>query len=350
MALPMLHLLRLPPSLRRQVLTNASLLLRPLETQSPTIRLSIRRSYAQTNPPPKPTRRKANPLGRQEPPAPATRPAATRISNPYADRLCHNTDIVLLYNSPRHSSYRIWSYICGAISFLGGVSTALLVKDESSDSTNKDANAKRVPWFVRLSVSSVALMFAVMGTIFVLGPSKIIRRIWLVKNQRLQPSGGSTTRHLDYFLRLETKSMLPFRAGRTIESDISNFSIDRDVHAQQNLYWNNVPLSSSDLFTSWHQNHPTPPSLGMAGRLMGINAAILNAWPATKREVRRMFLRDGFAYVYVVGEDGQWKLDLQGAEVLDRGRPLEKLMQTDERMPKGPMVWLQRVISAINQR
>lgn len=350
MALSMQQMLRLPPSLRRHVLSNASFLLRPMETQSPTIRLGMRRPYAQESSPPKPTRRQTTPFGRREPPAPASRPSATRNNNPYADRLCHNTDVVLLYNSPEHNSFKFVSYICGATFFLGGVNTAFTIKDEPSKSSDENAKPQSLPWLVRLSFSFGAIMFAVIGTAFVLGPSKIIRRIWLVKNQRLQPSGGSTIRHLDYSLRLETKSMLPFRAGRTIESEISNFSIDRDVRAAQNLYWNNIPLSHSEGFTSWYQKHPTPPSLGLAGRLLDIKDATVNVWPATKREVRRMFVRDGFAYVYIVGENGQWKLDLRGAEVLDRGKPLEKLMQTDERMPKGPMVWLQRVVSAVNQR
>lgn len=344
----MQHLLRLPPSLRRQIFANASFPLRPLEGQSSTIRFSFQRSYAEINSPPKPTRRKANHVGRREPPAPARRPARVRNNNPYADRLCHDTDIALLYNSPPHASYKFASYLCGAISFLGGVSTALLIKDESADS--KNARSTRIPWFVRISVSVVAIMFATMGTVFVLGPSKIIRRIWLIKNQRLQPSGGSTIGHIDYSLRLETKSMLPFRAGRTVESEISNFSIDRDVRAQQNLYWHSIPLSSSEDFTAHFQTHPTPPPLTLGPRLLSINASIMNAWPATKREVRRMFLRDGFAYVYIVGEDGQWKLDLRDAEVLDGGKPLEKLMQTDERMAKGFVAWFQRINSAINQR
>lgn len=345
MLFPMQHLLRLPPSLRRQVLTNASFLISPLEIPSRTSRINVKRSYAQVKPVPKPSRRKPAPMGKQEPPpAPARRPAATGTNSPYADRLCHNSDIVLLYNSPRHTTYQFASYICGTLFFVGAVNSALNVKDKpSSNAADKDAKPLKTPWPVRISTGAGALVFAVIGTVFILGPTKIIRRIWLVKKQYQQPAGPGAL----YSLKVETKSGLPFRSGRTIESDIANFSIDRDVRAQQSLRWHSVPLTSSAAFTSHFRTNPTPPPLGILSRLRAINGSIMNAWPAVKRDVRRMFLREGFVYVYIVGEDGQWKLDLRGAEVLDGGRPLEKLMQTDAHMAKGLVPWLQRIASAV---
>ena len=51
--------------------------------------------------------------------------------------------------------------------------------------------------------------------------------------------------------------------------------------------------------------------------------------PTVWQDVRRMFLRDGMAYVRIEGY-GNWKLDLQGCALLDGGKPLERVMVVEE--------------------
>ena len=54
----------------------------------------------------------------------------------------------------------------------------------------------------------------------------------------------------------------------------------------------------------------------------------MRVWPTAKLDTRRMFVRDGMAYVRIPHR-GDWKLDLQGCEVVDEGRILGKVMQVE---------------------
>ena len=47
-----------------------------------------------------------------------------------------------------------------------------------------------------------------------------------------------------------------------------------------------------------------------------------------------MFTRDGMAYIRITGH-GNWKLDLQGCELLDEGRALLEVMGMDEAMDRS---------------
>lgn len=273
------------------------------------------------------------------PPARKSRPPTGNI---YADRLLNKSDTVLLYNSPQHTSFRLISYLSAAVFFLGGINTALETKPPKKPSSPDTPTRPPMPWYIRYSFLVGAFGFAIMGTAFVLGPTKLIRRVWLVR----QPATPSTP-NSSYALKLDIKSSVPLLQGRQITTPLENVSVDRQIRAQD-VSWNTVPLTSSAAFTAHYLPDPSSPApkRPLASRLRGVNASLLNAWPTLVRDVRRMFLRNGIAYVHIVGEGGQWKLDLQDAEVLESGQPIEKLMGTDVQMAKGVVPFLRRLSGA----
>lgn len=346
----MQQLLRLPPPLRSQLLAH-SCLSRSLEGHSSQARLTLKRTYAQVKPPPKPRRRDTTSFTQEtSPPTPTyTKRSSPSTGNPYADRLCHDADQVLLYNSPSHTSYTLTSYFFGALFFLGAINTALVTRDPPQQSDPDTPKRPPLPMYIRLAFGIGAISFAAMGTVFVLAPTKIIRRVWLLKRPPPPSPAFGQSPYASYAFQIETKLPLPFRRGRgrTIIAPTPNVSIDREIRAQE-IYWRSVPLTSSSPFSAHYlpTSHPdhlrpaTSPSTFRA-RLGAANASLINAWPTFKANIKRMFLREGIAYVHVIGEHGQWKLDLQGAEVLDRGLPLEGLMGTDVRMARGVVPFLQ---------
>ena len=64
-----------------------------------------------------------------------------------------------------------------------------------------------------------------------------------------------------------------------------------------------------------------------------------------KQDVRRMFLRDGMAYIRIVGQDGQWKLDLEMCQLLDDGKLLNQVMVPESRERGGWVQWLRTLLS-----
>ena len=344
----MQHLLRLPPSLRCQILSHTSFLSRPLEPHQPTTRLLLKRTYARAKPPPKPSIRKPSSPATPDPPPPTSTHKPTSTGNPYADRLCHKYDTVLLYNSPSHTSLTIAALILAGCFFFSATSTAAATKipspSEANDSKKVREHADAMPWYIRIAYAGGAVMFAVFGTMMALAPSKIIRRIWLVREQVTSPALMAATRGGSrYLAKIETKSMLPFQQGRTIHTLLENVSIDRRINAPADLRWLSVPLSHSAAFTSYYTANPTAPPKSISGRLRSMNSTLLRAWPSLKSGTRKLLLRDGIAYVHIIGESGQWKLDLQGAEVLDSGRPIERLFREDAGMEKGVLPFLRRL-------
>lgn len=353
MTLTMPQLLRLPPNVRSQVLSDASSLLRPAYTQKcqDQARLLLRRSYVQSKAPPKPAVRKPATSG-SAPPKPRAAPFKAQYTdsmNSYAQRLCGDADQVLIYNSPNHRGYVFSCYFTGAVLLLGATVTLNIGQRSPPSSSDSTAPRKSTPYLVRVLNAIPSIMFAMMGTVAILAPSKMIRRIWLLR--------PSTTSPNQYMLHFETKAMLPFRKnGRTLSSALSNVSIDRNIHSSAaDLTWHNVPVASSKAFTAHYlpSTHPShargerqPATL--SSRLGSLNASLLQAWPSVVRNIKRMFVREGIAYVHVIGEDGQWKLDLHDAEVLDGGRPMAELMATDVRMARGVVPWVQRLMGKVD--
>lgn len=170
------------------------------------------------------------------------------------------------------------------------------------------------------------LFFIVFGSAAILAPAAMIRSIVL---RAEVASNGSKTPVLQFKVR-----SLPLGRTKTIEAHPWETYLNRKV-STMDINWNNAVLSQARSFTESmkSQKYATPvPSAdrGIARRF----------WDVSKREIQRTFLRDGFTYVRFQG--GQtWKLDLQQCDLLENGRPLERLMMPDKD-PVGVMPLIKR--------
>lgn len=174
---------------------------------------------------------------------------------------------------------------------------------------------KRPNRLIYLMSGFSTLFFIIFGSAAILAPAAMIRSI--VLRAKVASNGTKTP-----VLQFEVRS-LPLGWTKTIEAHPSETYLNKKV-STVDIDWNNALLSQARSFTESMntQKYATPPSSadqGIAKRF----------WDATKREIQRTFLRDGFAYVRIQGGP-TWKLDLQQCDLLEHGRPLEKLMIPDK--------------------
>lgn len=169
-----------------------------------------------------------------------------------------------------------------------------------------------------ISVLSVAGF----GTIFLLAPQKMIKSIAVVSKEASIASAVAPSSGLPRTLRIEVKRTLPFVKPDVMEANVADVALNRDVpDVLRNLNFmsvskENAMLWTEDYFAGRFKPDPTPK--GVLGSLKAI-------WPATKREVRRMFLRDQMARVQVE-RHGIFKLDLRKCCMLDEGRALSAVL------------------------
>lgn len=323
------YLLGLPPCLRRQVLLDSVASKRIYQCN--VFNISRRtfgnshRALRPTKPIPKHSRKqpvkKASPSPTPEtsltPPNPP--PAVQRLPKPlsYAEKLFSLGDEILIYKSPSHRSFFIASYVTGGLLLFGAWNWTML--------TNYDLEGgeRRVAWYIRVVEGIPLLFLAIASTAMILAPSKIIRSITV-----LSPAATATGRPM---LRCEINNSIPFLKRKPFLVAPSEAYLNRRVNATEDLSFRSVPFSEAAAFTS--DKHPFARQLPQDRGL----------WTSLQRDTRRMFLREGFAYLRTA-EDGNWKLDLRGCEVLDWGKPLDGLTMPDTRPGVGPVAMLKRYL------
>lgn len=139
-------------------------------------------------------------------------------------------------------------------------------------------------------------------------------------------------------LRIEIKRKLPFLKPDVLETDVANVALDRRVPvALQDLNFHSIPKAYYESWTADYLRGAAEPTRN------GVTAAVKGLWPAIRREVRRMFLRDQIAYVQVKG-NGTFKLDLQGCRMLEDGKALDRVLADDPDMGRGFLKWIHNLV------
>ncbi|KAF2172313.1 hypothetical protein M409DRAFT_50031 [Zasmidium cellare ATCC 36951] len=342
-------LLRLPASLRHSILSGRSARFAS-NGQCSFIKTSSSRIFASTknSPPPRNGPKSAKKSSGQYP-APSSQPLPARSSpkgpstppqpTPVHSRgsavlsrintIAPNLERVLLYTAPRHGSFFAMSYIAGSIFVVGGyLATVTFIKDEPGK--------PKLKWWAKATAALPAFFFAIIGTTFILAPMKMIKSIAIVTQ-----NGGR-------ILRFEVKRKLPFMKPDIMETPVSKVVLDRGISsASTNVKIHNVPLSEAKAFTESYLSKSQDASHngGVLSRLSSFNKSLVNAWPAFKRDIGRMWLRESMAYVRIEG-NGNFKVDLQGCSLLDEGKPLQKLINIDPDQKQSVWSWLQRMSGA----
>lgn len=365
----LVHLLRLPPSLRRQVLTNISPPYRPLNRKQHCISHNVARSYARASKAPKPARDTKTPsipshirkpsLKARPPPTSNLAPPPTErnsIERPppgkhhaslYASNLLRNNPSLLLYNSPNHTSYALTCYIAGLIFAYSAVHWAFFAvpkpppvnPDDPSapPATTISANVRPFPWYSRAGFALVAVMFAAFSCTFVIGPMNLVRRIYLLAPTPTQPK---------HMLRIETKPFFPLgktsRRDGVITTPLYDAALDRNVRTHDpEMPFHSIPLEDAAAFTAKNQD-PSAIAADTPSLWHRFNTSLVNIFPTTVQNIRRMFMRDGMANVSIASQNSLLKIDLYGSEMLQEGIPIVELLDTELSMDRSLMGKLAR--------
>jgi hypothetical protein len=288
--------------------------------------------------PPKPTLRPQQkaPPNRPPPPPPPKPAASPRNTLSIPDSLLrtfYQSDSIhlLLYKAPNHTSFYLNSYIFGSLLLGGAIFQGLNFGDPPESVKAEGQRPKR---WARVVNGTVAIMFAVFATAFFLAPTKLIKSVTLTKTAVTQAnSAGKRGLGVVFEMKhpLPVWKFLPFMKkteGGEVRAEVGSVFIDRKVRARENLSFYSVPANLAEAWTAHYFTASPPQRKSILSLLQGFNSSLVNAWPALRRDVGRMFMREGFAYVRIP-DHGNWKMDLNGCEILEEGQVLEKVVQVD---------------------
>ncbi|KAM0716035.1 hypothetical protein Q7P37_008549 [Cladosporium fusiforme] len=232
---------------------------------------------APTNPPAVPTQAP----GRSTTAAAAVRYQASPPRNSlqdYALKLLKGRDSVLLYKAPSHTGLFVACIVVGGGLFFWILTTANMVFLEFS-----------APWWAKIVVLAGCMSISLART----AEKQVAFR---VKGSR--------------FLPFQTKTVDIEPGKAMIDTNVTS-SLDDLARGQTG--WLNVPMENAHKWTAGEL--PRPERKG----------GLLNAWPTAQSYVRKMFHRDSMAYVRV--QNLNWKMDLEGCEMLEHGTVMNKLVK-----------------------
>lgn len=322
-------LLKLPPCLRQSVFlqrvsqstSNGRHSLNSFQSRTFTC---TRNLLARPQAPPKPFRKPTK--VQEQPPQPAPRKVLPRCLGPSRiGNIAPELDRVLLYKAPSHGTFFVVSYLTGAIFLFGAYNIAYTFTKDHPD-------MPKSPWYIKTLSSIPAWFMVILGTVCMLAPTKVIKSLAIV------------TQNGKRILRFEIKRPLPFVKPDIMETPVSKVALNKNVPGfAADLNFTDVRLSEAKMFTEnyFSNAEDAPEKGGVTGALSSFNRSLLNTWPAAKREIRRMLMRDQMAYVRVEG-NGNFKLDLQGCSLLERGVPIERIIDTDESEHPSIASWIMR--------
>ncbi|KAK5135114.1 hypothetical protein LTR08_005639 [Meristemomyces frigidus] len=327
--LPLQCLLRLPACLRRQAWLDG-VPPRPLSLRLDVAGSPARRAFSSTRPKlqqPKPpgtahTKPPALPASARRPPPPSLAPNAKPLL--YTDVLFASADEVLIYRAPRHRSFMITSYIAGAIALVGAYNCAALALQPPPGQEKQKLSLRG--YLATIPGVITTLFLAIAGTTMILAPVKCIRSISAIGPRQ---SGTGLPA-----LQCVMASPLPFMKPKIFRTLLSDAFLDRNVSAVE-IDFTSIPLAQAKSFTASKQPDLSAIAAASHRGLFG------RAWRTLTRDVRRMLLRDSFAYVRF-SQYGNWKLDLSDCELLDNGRVLVSLTTPDPKRGVGLIAMFRR--------
>lgn len=170
---------------------------------------------------------------------------------------------------------------------------------------------------VKYIVAVGGMLAGSMGFAITMAPVRLLRSARLVR----AGVGGESA-----VLQFEGKRPLPFLPNKKFAVPLGNVWADRNVPMSLRT-WHDVPIKNADLWTEGLLPNPGTEhfrNLGFFQKLVYMSASIM---PAIQKNVRRMFNREGMVYLRIGAHN--WKMDLQGCEILEAGGPMMKLVEHD---------------------
>lgn len=195
----------------------------------------------------------------------------------------------------------------------------------------KEVTRKQPALWIQSFTMISGLMFTVFATTFFMGPLRLIKSVSLVKNRVV----GNRFHDLGVVFEMRHPfpiiQRLPFvkkTGGGEVEAEMGKAFMDREIPTSRVLDYFYVPPKFSQEWTQAYFNPVPEPPRTVLQRLRDANRGLVGLWPMLRTDVRRMFLREGMVYVRISGY-GNWKMDLQGCELLDEGRVLERCVRAE---------------------
>lgn len=299
------QLLRLPACLRQASLLQGTLpktstaqssrffstSIRPqarFKPKTPATRPPLLKSQLQRSRSPKPT-----------PPTPSTHAYRT-----FTDRFADLPDPFLIYRAPRHGSFILASYIVASLfMFYAYTWTKIIV----------DGGQKIKTWVFCASLGMSCIILGFM-TAFALAPARLIKTIHIIPRSQVSEA---LRRFQGPILRFQPESPLPLMKSRHFDVAAGECYMDRHVRADD-LEMINIPLPGAP----GELHRATMPQKS------SFSESMLNIWPTTKRNCKKMIMRAGIMYIRVP-ERGNWKVDLERCQMMDYGQVLNKLVKED---------------------
>lgn len=223
----------------------------------------------------------------------------------------------MIYEAPSHGTFFTLSYMTGLMmQFYAWNSGSMIFAMPASV-------------YLKVPTMVVCTLVASAGALLWLGPSKLVRTITVVPRTRVSEQGTETTEPV---LQIQARAMIPFYKQKPFEVHLSEVALDRKVVATS-IGAVDIPVSD---VVAWSNREAAYKPLTFKEKVARFNRSLVNVVPAFLRDLRRVARREGMAYMNVAGR-GTWKLDLQGARVLDNGNALARLVA--EEIPAHETAW-----------
>lgn len=228
------------------------------------------------------------------------------MSRPESDalKLLGPADSLLLYKAPRNVALFTSCCIAGGGLFYW---VATVANGAFVDYT--------APWYAKLVVLLGCLASSAIATAVVTTPHRLVKSISIVKTAEKQA-----------MLRVKGTTFLPFTKQVVFEVAPGKLTIDHDVTMdtaiKSGTRWWYVPMENAKVWTEGNLKRPDAIEGNAFQRL---NRRMLNSGPAMFSQVKKMFNRNGMAYVRV--EESNWKMDLENSELLENGEVLMKFVR-----------------------
>lgn len=251
----------------------------------------------QNQPPPPP------PVVRSEipPAAQSLKSARDSKTESYASGLLGDADELLLYKAPRNVALFTSCMITGgAIQFwVATVASSLITLT--------------VPWYAKTIMLAGCFISSGMASAIMLTPHHLVKSISLVR-----------TAEKEAVMRINGTSFFPFIKPRVMDLVPGKMMVDSNVtmSLETTKQWWGVPLQNGKAWTQGGLRRPGEPEGNAIAKL---NKSLLNISPAAFSQVRKMFNRDGMAYVRIGSSN--WKMDLEGCEILENGSVLMRMVK-----------------------
>ena len=246
----------------------------------------------QSSPPPPPLQ--------TAPPKPSQLASRTSTPQSYAAGLLGDAESLLLYKAPRNVALFTSCAIMGGALFywVGTVANGAFV-------------SYTVPWWAKGVVLIGCLASSAIATAVISTPHHLVKSISIVR-----------TAEKEVLLRVKGTRYFPFRKQAVFDLAPGELKVDSNVtmSLENGRHWYGVPLKNAK---DWTEGVLKRPDAIEGNAFQRLNSRMLRVSPALFSQVRKMFNREGMAYVQINGSN--WKMDLTACEILEDGEVLMKL-------------------------